>query len=1059
MIGIAILVIIAACLAVSRIRAIRHAEERLREVAPDIDCVYAELLRIEDFESGYLMRKDWAAFLKDAKAVLKAAKKVPAKTLEKSGFSEKIKHIRKRSEDASFQSARNAEYKAHELELCNELFSNIDGGKSLDPQQRDAIVTDEYSNLVIAGAGSGKTSVVVGKVKYLVERWGIDPADILVTSFTRASVNDLKSRIEGSGVDGVSARTFHSIGLRVLGREYAVADENALRNSVDAYLSKELKNNPKEASAFIEFFGLRILVSLEDPDEEVAEERMKYLKASDMRSLKGLVQETWHQEEMDTIRGERVHSLEELMIANFLFLNGVEYEYEKRYTGEIPEELLEDARRAYQPDFYLSDYDIWLEHFGVAKDKNGKLCVPWMQSPVEEQRYLDGMKWKRQVHAACNTRLIESYSYWNKDHNLLNHLEQLLRENGVELNIDSERNAEICGSLLRDKKFFNSMSQLLCTFISLVKSGNKTTSEVDDAARETYRGNGAMHHRYELFTTFAWPIFKSYQAKLEAAGEIDYDDMINKAAGEIRREGYKESYRYIIVDEYQDISLSRFGLLSAIRDACGAKLMCVGDDWQSIYRFAGSDVTLFTNYGKLVGDYEEMRIEHTYRNSQELVDAASGFILKNPDQLRKTVISQAPSPGHPPIAIVSAQNQQAAFALALNELASLPEGGGEIKVLGRNNHDLERIFPGLEPTGKLSFRKPKRGNPDEEKFTSVIEYRGDGETVTKEIGFMTVHKSKGLQADNIIVIGLLNEQYGFPNMIVDDPIIELLLADSDNYEYAEERRLFYVALTRTKNRVFLITGSKFGHVGASVFIPELYYDGTECSIELFNLDERPASLKCPACGGLLMKKVNGSDGTEFVGCSNYPYCDKTYDDVRVLEDKKKCPECGGWLVRMRRKSDGKEFFGCSNYPNYCGYSMDLDGSNAKVSKTQKAKAYKGPIPDCPECGAPMKYRTGDYGSFFGCSRWPDCTGTRKLSEASTTQSKNTATPKKRASSQIKPAAFKKHDLKTGDYVLHKAFGHGRVTKVEGAHAWVRFDDSQQEKKLTIAFAPMEKRDK
>lgn len=974
-IGVAAVVLVVLCAVVVRIRSNRLASERLQEIIPEIEECYAELERLSDFGSGYLMKKDWEAFRESAVPLYRKFSTIPKNVIADSAVSGKTVLIAERLNDPSFRDGRNERYKAHELKHCAVMFSNIDGGKSLDSQQRDAIVTDEYSNLVIAGAGSGKTSVVVGKVKYLVERWGIKPEEILVTSFTRASVDDLRSRIEASGVEGVAARTFHSIGLRVLGSEVAIANENELEKHVNSYLSGKLSESPDQAAAFIEFFGLRVLASLENMDSDTADEKMKFLKASDMRSLKGLVEEMRLQGDMETIRGERVHSLEELMIANFLFLNGVEYEYEKPYTGDIPEELREENRRAYQPDFFLPEYDIWFEHFGV--DEHGH--VPWMQTAVEEQSYLDGMDWKRRVHAACGTRLIESYSYWSKDHDLLNRVEQLLVSNGVVLNNDPVRNAAICGNLLQDKRFFSSMAQLLTTFISLVKANNKSAFEVDDAAREAYKGDGAMWRRYELFTRFAWPIFDSYQDSLNKGPipKIDFDDMINKAAEKIRQEGYPGFYRYIIVDEYQDISLSRFGLLSAIRDTMGAKLMCVGDDWQAIYRFAGSDVTLFTNFGNLVGDYEELRIEHTYRNSQELVDAASGFVLKNPCQLKKAVISQVPSPHRPPIAIYSSSNQQSAFLFALEDLLSLPDGGGEIKVLGRNGHDLERIFPGFAPTKKLSFRNPRRGDESEKKFSKVIEYKEDGKKVSKEIGFMTVHKSKGLQADNVIVIGLLNENYGFPNMIVDDPIIELLLADSDNYVFAEERRLFYVALTRTKNKVWLVTGSELGNPGISLFVSELFADSGERSVELFSPEAKAASIRCPRCGGALVKR-KAENGSEFVGCSNYPFCDKTYSDTRILEDKKKCPECGGWLTRRRRSSDGKVFFGCTNYPNYCDYTMDLDGSNGKTRQQWKAaKLPARKMPKCPRCGAAMVLRNGSYGAFYGCSKYPACKGTRK----------------------------------------------------------------------------------
>ena len=987
-------------------RRIDEAGTRLNEVLPEILRLHKQMDTLTSFSNGYLMKKDWDAFVGSIAPIRTVLAGIPNAVIESSEHSQEIKTLMERTQDPNYRTRRNEQYKTSELQLCDALFSNVDGGKSLDAQQRNAIVTDEYSNLVIAGAGSGKTSVVVGKVKYLVERWNVDPSQILVTSFTRASVDDLKRRIEASGVKGVAARTFHSLGLRVLGDGVAVAQENALLNHVTSYLSGELASHSNQASAFLEFFGMWNLVPKESPDSQEAEARMSLLKAQDMRTLKGLVEDAKLQGAMDTMQGERVKSVEELMIANFLFLNGVAYEYERPYDRVIPDELREEGRRAYQPDFYLPEYDIWLEHFGI--DEHGR--VPWMKTPIEERAYIDGMNWKRKVHAACGSTLIESYSYWNKDQDLLNRVEALLIANGVVLRIDPERNARLYGDLLRDERFFGSMAQLICTFISLVKSNNKTAPEVDDTAREAYRGQGSLWHRYDLFTRFTWPIMESYQKTLAGGPKplVDFDDMINEAARRVRANGYTESYRYIIVDEYQDISLSRFGLLSAIRNATGAKLVCVGDDWQAIYRFAGSDVTLFTSFGKLVGYHEQMRIERTYRNSQALVDVASGFVLKNPDQLRKRVVSNAPAQPRPPVAVISLADQQAAFAFALNDLLASGCGGEKIKVLGRNKRDLERIFPGLAPTGGFSFRNPKRNSAAEEKFDKVITYRpSSGAPV--EVGYMTVHKSKGLQADNVIVIGLVNDRYGFPNTVADDPILELLLANSDRYTHAEERRLFYVALTRTKNRVWLVTGTDSGYPGISRFVRELRKDNDgSAAFVFYSQDDAGQTLLCPRCGGVLLRR-QGPNG-DFVGCSNYPFCDKTYRDVRILSDQKRCPSCEGWLTR-RRGPSGEEFYGCTNYPRCCytmsiewtgtrgevptsiplgrganGYSADAGrkygptanalGIEYQQEQPRRAEERQDSAPRCPKCGARMTIKNGRRGKFYSCTRFPKCKGSR-----------------------------------------------------------------------------------
>lgn len=986
---------------------LRIAREKLEGFSSQILWLYAITTKLSAFSSGYLMKKDWDAVLAHATELLNSLSQIPKAVIESSACAEQIAYITERCNDPSFREKRNERYKAHELKQCDALFSDVDGGKSLDPQQRDAVVTDEYSNLVIAGAGCGKTSVVVGKVKYLVERWGIDPSEILVTSFTNASVDDLKARIEAGGVKGVSAKTFHSLGRSILGKDFAIAEDDALGKHVTSYLRSKLASDPAQAAAFLEFFGLWSLTPSESPDSEEAEIRMRLLKAEDMRTIKGLIQEADHMGELETFHGERVKSTEELMIANFLFLNGVEYEYERPYDHAIPEGLEDNSRRAYQPDFYLSDYDIWLEHFGVDE----KWRVPWMKTAFEEQDYLEGIKWKRDVHRACGTRLIESYSFWNKDQDLLNRVEALLRANGVELRIDPERNSELCGELIRDEQFFGSMRQLISTFISLVKAGNKTAPEVDDAAREAYKGNGTMWHRYDLFTRFTWPIMESYQNSLAKGPKpmVDFDDMINLAAARIRSEGFDHPYRYIIVDEYQDISLSRFGLLSAIRDATGAKLMCVGDDWQAIYRFAGSDVTLFTNFGKLVGYHEEMRIERTYRNSQKLVDVASRFVLKNPDQMSKKVKSMAPTLDRPPIAAASFESQREAFTFALNDLLSSPGGGGEIKVLGRNRHDLMRIFPDYVSEDYVSedgfsFRDPKKGVASERKLDKVIVYRPSGRA-PKEIGFMTVHKSKGLQADNVIVIGLTNSRYGFPNMAEDDPILELLLADSDRYPFAEERRLFYVALTRTKNRVWLVTCNDSGYPGISMFVDELRRESGDDSLDFYCGEDSDESVRCPRCGGVLVKRKRWGKDVEFIGCSNYPFCEKTYSDLRILEDKRKCPECGGWLTRRTNSTTGEEFFGCTNLSKGCRFTMNLDGTVGRSGYHRKIPQPSGDIsygsasyaggnvrlpkpqlqmhpdsPTCPKCGSPMVMKYNEHGGrvvkYYRCSRAPYCDGMR-----------------------------------------------------------------------------------
>lgn len=995
LIAIAVLVVCIACIAVRR-HAKNKGEQKRREELADLRAKSGPRLDVLEsllsLDSGYLMKRTWDAALSETESYYKEIAKLLRGLQSDDKEYGNLKRLCEIHENLRIREERNERYKQAELEKFGSLLSNING-HSLDAQQRKAVVTDEYSNLVIAGAGSGKSLAVVGKVKYLVEGKGIDPADILVTSFTRASVSDLARKISDAGIDGVAAKTFHKIGLEILG-EVSVANENALSRSVQKYLSETLAQDSLQAAAFIEFFGLRHLAECGREADVSAEEHMAALKAADLRTLKGMV--SCPDENLDTFQGERVKSVEELLIANFLFLNGVEYEYEKAYTAEIPEDLKEQGRRAYQPDFYLVDYDIWLEHFGI----NASGRPEWIKNAVEQQKYVDNMKWKREVHQRCGTKLIESYSYWNEDQNLLNKVSELLTRNGVELKPDPVRNAENCRRLLRDRSFYDSIGKLLSTFISLAKSNNESPENIGDRARERYRGNGAMWRRFELFMTFAEPIMKEYTRGLREKNEVDFDDMINLAADKVREKGVPDSYKYIIVDEYQDISKSRLGLILAIREKTDAKLMCVGDDWQAIYRFAGSDVTLFTNFERLVGYHEKLRIERTYRNSQQLVDVASRFVLKNPDQIPKNMVALPEKSLETPINIVGVDDRQSAFLFALNNILSLPNMGGKITVLGRNKADIGRVFPEEVPHGSVRIVPASKLHGEAGSADAMIYYRYEGAPSEIAIEYRTVHKSKGLEADNVIVANLENSMYGFPNMIEDDPILDLLLADSDNYPFSEERRLFYVAITRTKNSVWLVCPSDVGGRGQSQFVTELREEGGS-AVGYYCVPSDREAARCPRCGGALIVRTNDATGEQFVGCTNYPFCDMTYKDVRVIADNATCPECGGHLTRRRNGKTGEEFLGCTNYPEYCYFTCELEDLDAlkkglplpsrkRVVQRQWGRSTEyahvkfgntpnrtvsSSTPTCKRCGTKMVLRDGPHGKFYGCPNYPSCTYT------------------------------------------------------------------------------------
>ena len=313
---------------------------------------------------------------------------------------------------------------------------------------------------------------------------------------------------------------------------------------------------------------------------------------------------------LDTFSGERVKSVEELMIANFLFLNGVNYEYEKPYPH---------GDHMYRPDFYLTDYDIWLEHFGI--DKHGR--AKWL-SEFQEKQYLDDMRKKRAKHKLYRTKLLETYSWYNRHNILLDKLREMLEKSGVVFQPLSEQ--EIYHKIIKqDSSFGAEIISLITSFINLSKSRGLAANGLRKFMEDSETDDQFMNARRQLFLGFTLPIIEKYNAALSARGEIDFNDMINQAANLVQQKGIAKAYDYIIIDEYQDISAARFKLITEIRQRSGARLVCVGDDWQSIYRFTGSDISLFSDFGKFVGEHEKLFIEKTYRNSQQLINISAKF--------------------------------------------------------------------------------------------------------------------------------------------------------------------------------------------------------------------------------------------------------------------------------------------------------------------------------------------------------------------------------------------------------------------------------------------------
>lgn len=311
----------------------------------------------------------------------------------------------------------------------------------------------------------------------------------------------------------------------------------------------------------------------------------------------------------------------------------------------------------------------------------------------------------------------------------------------------------------------DNLKKLIFTFINLYKSNYNDINYLLNLYQKS-------HFINKIYFKIILEIYHIYNQEIESSNLYDFNDMIKIATNNINNNIIKTNYKYIIIDEFQDTSLNRFKLIDAIMKQNNAKIFVVGDDYQSIYRFSGCNLDIFLNFNKLVSNLNIINLDYNYRNPKEIIDVANSFIMKNKNQIKKETICLKNI--NKPIKICFYKNKRTAIEKILKYIDT------KYLILGRNNTDKD-IFNVQD--------KP----------------------------FLTIHKSKGLEEDNIILINLTNNNNNsLPSKIKNHKIINKLIK-TDYYPYEEERRLFYVALTRTRNNIYLLVPKS----NYSIFIKEL----------------------------------------------------------------------------------------------------------------------------------------------------------------------------------------------------------------------------------------------
>ncbi len=592
--------------------------------------------------------------------------------------------------------------------------------------------------------------------------------------------------------------------------------------------------------------------------------------------------------ETRTIQGEFLRSVQEVQIANFLYLNSIDYEYEKPYPFAIG-----GARKQYTPDFYIEqgENNCYIEHFGITQSHRS-----YVYSPRDLAKYIRGINYKKRLHQRYNTPLITTWASYNDGRHLIEHLEEELRQRGFIL--VPREDEEVYRKLVDSgkDKYIVKFILFMLEFIEKYKTNGYTASGFEVLRSKT------DNVRNRLFIDVAREVYDYYQDRLKQKNEIDFADMINdaeKLLGEMEDAHVKLTYKYIIIDEFQDIARQRFNLTKRLADITGAKVVAVGDDWQSIYAFAGSDISLFTRFLELMGAGRELQITHTYRNSQELIDIAGGFIQKNQAQIRKRLIS--PKRLDNPIIIHTYDDS---VKPAVRRSAAVVEVIGKIiEEYGMKSNILL--------IGRYGFDRYVLLNSGE--FTELPKNRLRCKAYPKaDITYMTAHSSKGLGFDNVVIMNMVESKYGFPSQIEKDPIMKLVTYEDKSIPFAEERRLFYVALTRTKNRVYIVAPLN----RPSRFLVELIKEyNLQCDPDLNQQIVESFSYRCPVCNFPLKYEFNKNYGLHLYMCTNEPeVCDFMTNDRVAKGDIFKCPRCAdGYMIVKKRKKDNGRFYGCTNY--------------------------------------------------------------------------------------------------------------------------------------------------
>ncbi|NQY89608.1 MAG: UvrD-helicase domain-containing protein [Colwellia sp.] len=790
-----------------------------------------------------------------------------------------------------------------QLQVHKSFFDKVESNP-LTLRQRKACIIDNDNNLLLAGAGTGKTSVMVGRAGYLLTSLQAKSDQILLLAYGRKAADEMDERIKDKlSTNKISASTFHSLGLNIIaqveGRKPSLSvlaeDEQTKLTWVQTYVEKLINDDGQYRELILEYFSKYYYLERSAFDFKTLGECHQYFNANDIR----------------TFKGEQVKSFGELYIANSLCAHGIAYQYEAKYTYEV----ITIEGKQYQPAFFLPELALYIEYYEI--DKNGDTAAY-----IDKDAYHQGIGYKRATHHKHNTQCIELTYAQHKTGKLLSTLMTSLSTRHSQLDLlpadalpIDKLPTELILATLSESGSITALAKTFCQLIGLYKAACIDTS-LTGTLKDKIIANAAEPKQTEKALALLKPILIAYEQHLTSHGEIDFEDMINKALAYVQSGKFNSPWRYIMVDEFQDISEPRARLVKALRDNNkGSSVFAVGDDWQAIYRFSGADVTLTTEFAKYFGATTQAELDLTFRFNNQIGKVASDFISKNPAQINKTIKSLR-QVNAPAVSLLKRDNGQfnGQKSTIIDEMAN----GAIDDVLAAISAKVCKPVT-VYLLARFWFLLPNK--------TDINRLNNQYPLLTIEA--QSFHASKGKEADFVIIVGLKKGVHGFPSEKVTPALLEALLAKKEAFAYAEERRLFYVALTRAKDRVYLIADM----TESNHFVKELI---DEHQIELDEFDSTDHQLfvddiNCTVCETGVLKKRTGRYGS-FYACSNFPRCE---------HKEKPCANCESPMTRKR----------------HSGFKLCINRSCNHI------------VPTCDKCEAEMVLRKGAKGEFWGCRNY------------------------------------------------------------------------------------------